>query len=60
MDVNPVKPMGHEIRKVTEFERVAPFTLRVAFGAGSAILHNWPETGPELEVLARSWAVRTK
>jgi hypothetical protein len=25
-----------------------------------AILHNWPQTGPELEALARSWAVRTK
>jgi hypothetical protein len=106
VEVNPVNPMGHEIRKVTEFERVAPFTLCVAFADGSAqvidfrpvlkgelygplqdptvfdqvrldpeahtlvwpngadfdpaILHNWPETGPELEALARSWAVRTK
>ncbi len=25
-----------------------------------ATLHNWPEAGPELEALARSWAVRTK
>ena len=25
-----------------------------------AILHNWPEAGPELEALAQSWAVPTK
>lgn len=53
MDVNP-NPMGHEIHKVTEVERVAPFTLRVAFGDDPAILPNSPETGPELEALARS------
>ena len=98
--------MSHPIHRVTGFERVAPFTLRVAFADGSAqvidfrpvlkgelygplqdasvfdqvrlvpeahtlvwpngadfdpaILHNWPEAGPELEALARSWAVRTK
>ena len=28
--------MSHEIHKVTGFERVSPFTLRVAFADGSA------------------------
>ena len=98
--------MKHHIHKVSHFERVAIFTLRVEFADGSAqgidfrpvlkgelygplqdpsvfdqvhldpeahtlvwpngadfdpaILHNWPEAGPELEALARSWTVRTR
>lgn len=93
--------MGHEIHRVTEFERVGPFTLRVEFEDGTsqtidfrpvlhgelygplqeqaffdkvridpeartlvwpngadldpAILYRWPELGPELETLAKSW-----
>ena len=93
--------MLHEIHRVTGFEKVAPFTLRVEFDdrtsqlidfrpvlAGElysplsdarlfdavrldkeahtlvwpngadfdpAILHNWPEAGPALAALARSW-----
>ncbi|HEX9723565.1 MAG TPA: DUF2442 domain-containing protein [Vicinamibacteria bacterium] len=98
--------MSHEIHRVTGFERVAPFTLRVAFADGSAqvidfltvlkgelygplqdpsmfgrvrldaeahtlvwpngadfdpaILHNWPEAGPKLGALAKSWKVSAK
>lgn len=93
--------MPHEIHRVTRFERLAPFTLRVEFEDSSsqvidfrpvlvgelygalsdprvfdgvrldgevhtlvwpsgadfdpAILHNWPEAGPELAALSRSW-----
>ena len=98
--------MTHEIHRVTGFEKIAPFTLRVTFENGTsqvidfrpvlrgelygrlqdpaffdqvgldpeahtlvwpngadfdpAILHNWPEEGPELEALAQSWAVPAK
>jgi len=93
--------MRHEIHRVTDFEKVAPFTLRVEFEDGTlqvidfrpvlrgelysplqdeavfdsvrvdeetqtlvwpngadfdpAILYRWPELGPELEALAKSW-----
>lgn len=93
--------MTHEIHRVTAFESVAPFTLRVKFEDGTsqvidfrpvlhgelygplrdeaffdkvridleahtlvwpngadfdpAILYRWPELGPELEMLAKSW-----
>jgi hypothetical protein len=93
--------MSHEIHQVTDFQSVAPFTLRVEFEDGTsqvidfrpvlhgeiygplqdqayfdrvridrevhtlvwpngadfdpAILYRWPETGPELETLAKSW-----
>jgi predicted acetyltransferase len=97
--------MSHEIHKVTHFEIVAPFTLRVVFEDATsqvinfrpvlhgelygplqdqaflekvridaeaqtlvwpngadfdpAILYRWPEAGPELEKLTRSWIVST-
>ena len=97
--------MNHEIHRVTDFESVAPFTLRVEFEDGTsqvidfrpvlygelfgplqdpaffekvridpeahtlvwpngadfdpATLYRWPEEGPELATLARSWAVST-
>ncbi len=93
--------MSHEIHRVTDFEKLAPFTLRVGFEDGTsqvidfrpvlhgelygplqdqaffdkvridpeahtlvwlngadfdpAILYRWPELGPELETLAKSW-----
>ena len=93
--------MGHEIHRVTHFDSVGPFTLRVRFEDGTsqvidfrpvlhgelygplqdqalfdrvqidpevhtlvwpngadfdpAILYRWPEAGPELERLAKSW-----
>ena len=98
--------MSHEIHRVIDFEKVAPFTLRVDFEDGvshvidfrpvlkgelygplrdpslfdrvrvdpeahtlvwpngadfdPAILHNWPESGPQLEALANSWAVTSR
>ena len=97
--------MRHEIHRVTAFESVSPFTLRVEFEDGTsqvidfrpvlhgelysplqdqtffdkvridpeahtlvwpngadfdpAILCRWPELGPELEALAKSWVAST-
>jgi len=93
--------MVHEIYRISSFQKVAPFTLRVQFNDGTsqvidfrpvlkgelygplqepalfdqvridpevhtlvwpngadfdpAILHNWPESGPELKSLAEQW-----
>jgi len=89
--------MAHEICRVSSFQKVAPFTLRVQFDDDTsqtidfrpvlkgplqeptvfdqvridpevhtlvwpngadfdpAILHNWSESGPALEALAKQW-----
>ena len=98
--------MTHEIHRVVDFKKLAPFTLRLEFEDGTlqvidfrpvlrgelygplqnpavfdqvsldpeahtlvwpngadfdpAVLHDWPESGPELQVLAETWSLTPK
>ena len=98
--------MTHEIHRVVDFKKLAPFTLRLEFEDGTlqvidfrpvlrgelygplqnpavfdqasldpeahtlvwpngadfdpAVLHDWPESGPEFQALAETWSLTPK